>query len=90
MFATLGMYKENKLTECLVDSYSIFHIINQPPIYGVIVYFLLCHESMNYCPGNSFGYRLGLYHGLVSLFAANNTKALIVLLDEDARTVRLR
>ena len=70
MFATLGMYKENKLTECLVDSYSMFHIITQPPIYGVIVYcfamsclyteqlciFLLCHESVNYCPGNSCGY----------------------------------
>ena len=39
MFATLGIYKENKLTECLVASYSIFHIITQPPIYGVIVYF---------------------------------------------------
>ena len=39
MFATLGMYKENKLTECLVDTYSIFHIITHPPIYGVIVFF---------------------------------------------------
>ena len=39
MFATLGMYKENKLTEYLVASYAIFHIIIQPPIYRVIVYF---------------------------------------------------
>ena len=29
MLATLGMYKENKLAECLVDSYSIFHIITE-------------------------------------------------------------
>ena len=39
MFATLGMYKENKLTEYLVASYAIFHFITQPPIYKVIVYF---------------------------------------------------
>ena len=32
----------------------INHIITQPSIYGVIVYFLLCHES--------------LYHGLVTPF----------------------
>ena len=25
-------------------------------LYIVIVYFLLCHQSLNYCPGNSFGY----------------------------------
>ena len=40
--------------------------------------------------GNYFGYWLGLYHGLVSHFAANYTKALINLRDEDARTVHLR
>ena len=56
MLATLGMNKENKVTACLVDSYSIFHIITQRPIYGVIVYFLQCYEPVNYCPGNSFGY----------------------------------
>ena len=26
-------------------------IITQPSIYGVIVYFLLCHESLNYSTG---------------------------------------
>ena len=25
-------------------------------IYRVIFYILLCHESLNYCPGNSFDY----------------------------------
>ena len=53
------------------------------------MYFLLCHESVNYCPGNSLGYLLGLYHGLVSRFTANNTKALINLCNEDACTVYL-
>ena len=65
-------------------------IITQPLIYGLIVYFLLCHESVNYWPGNSFGYWLGLYHGLVSRFSANNRKALIDLHDEDTCTVHLR
>ena len=42
--------------------------------------FLICHdESVNYCPGNSFWYSLGLYHGMVSHFAANNKKMLIDL-----------
>ena len=27
---------------------SIVKIITQPSIYGVLVYFLLCHESLNY------------------------------------------
>ena len=52
--------------------------------------FLLCHESLNYCPGNSFGYWLWLYNGLVFRFAANNTNSLIDLRDEDARTVLFR
>ena len=30
------------------DKVSIFNIITQPSIYGVTVYFLLCHESLNY------------------------------------------
>ena len=29
-------------------------IITQPSMYGVIVYFLLCHESVTFCPGNMF------------------------------------
>ena len=29
----------------------IVEIITQPSIYGVIVYFLLCHESLNYSTG---------------------------------------
>ena len=29
----------------------LFCIITQPSIYGVIVYFLLCHESLNYSTG---------------------------------------
>ena len=32
---------------------SLTPFITQPPIYGIIVVFLLCHESGNYCPGNS-------------------------------------
>ena len=31
--------------------HAILHIITQPSIYGVIVYFLLCHESLNYSTG---------------------------------------
>ena len=30
--------------------------ITQPSIYGVIVYFLLCHESLNFCSVNIFDY----------------------------------
>ena len=30
-----------------------YDIITQMSIYGDIVYFLLSHESLNYCPGNS-------------------------------------
>ena len=30
------------------QSVHITHFITQPPIYGVIVYFLLHHESLNY------------------------------------------
>ena len=29
----------------------ILNVITQPSIYGVIVYFLLCHESLNYSTG---------------------------------------
>ena len=29
----------------------IFDVITQPSIYGEIVYFLLCHESLNYSTG---------------------------------------
>ena len=32
-------------------SSNLISIITQPSIYGVIVYFLLCHESMNYSIG---------------------------------------
>ena len=38
----------------------------------------------------SFRYWLWLYYGLVYRFAANNTKALINMCDEDVHTVRLR
>ena len=38
------------LNEAIKD---VFFIIMQPPIYEVIVYFRLCHDSVNYCPGNS-------------------------------------
>ena len=31
-------------------------IITKPSIYGVIVYFLLCHESLNYCQVSIFYY----------------------------------
>ena len=39
-------------------AYVLSTIITQPFIYGVIVYFFLCHESVNYCLGNSFRYCL--------------------------------
>ena len=39
-----------------IQSNCLFLVITQPPIYGVIVYFLLCNESVNNCLGNSFGY----------------------------------
>ena len=34
-----------------VTSQSLVLIITQPSIYGVIVYFLLFHESLNYSTG---------------------------------------
>ena len=67
----------------------IDQIITQLSIYGVIVYFLLCHESLIYWPGNIFDYWLALYNGLVSLFPVKNTQALIDMRDDDASTVRL-
>ena len=60
-------------------------IITQPSIYGVIFYFLLCHESLKY----STGQKKRLYHGLVTRFLVTNTQALIDMRDNDARTVRL-
>ena len=59
--------------------------ITQPSIYGVIVYFLLCHESLNY----STGQYKGLYHGLVTRFPVKNTQALIDMRNNNALTVRL-
>ena len=64
----------------------IVQIITQLSICGVIVYFLLCHESLNYWPVNKFDYWLALYHGLVSRFAVKNTKELIDMRDKDACT----
>ena len=64
---------------------SIVKIITPPSIYRVIVYFLLCHESLNY----SIGQYKRLYHGLVTRFPVKNTHALIDMRDNDARTVRL-
>ena len=66
----------------------IFMIISQP-IYRVIVclFFLLSFESLNYCPGNSFGYLLGLYYGLVLLFAVNIMKVLINMRNDDEQTI---
>ena len=40
-------------------------------------------------PVNKYDYRLALYHGLVSRFPVKNTQALIIMRDDDARTVRL-
>ena len=53
-----------------------FLIITQLSIYREIVNFLLSHESLNYCLGNSFGYWMGLYNGLVSRFTVRNTEVL--------------
>ena len=58
-------------------------------MYGVIVYLLLCHESLNYWPVNIFDYWLALYHGLDTRFPVKNTQALIDMRDNDARSVRL-
>ena len=60
-------------------------INTQPSIYGVIVYILLCHGSLNYCPVNIFDYWLALYHGLASRFAIKTTQALIDMCHNDAR-----
>ena len=62
-------------------------IITQPSIYKVIVYFLLCHESVNYWPVNKFDFWLALYHGLVTSFPVKNMQALIDMSDNDGRTV---
>ena len=64
-------------------------IITQPSIYRVIVYFLLCHESLNYWPVNIFDYWLAQYHDLVSRFAVKNPQALIDMHNNDARMVHL-
>ena len=64
---------------------AISWIITQPSIYRVIVYFLLCHESLNYWPVNIFDYWLTLYHGLVSCFPVKNTQALTNMRDNDER-----
>ena len=39
----------------------LLFIITQPSIYGVIVYFLLCHESLNY----SIGQKIRLLTGTI-------------------------
>ena len=67
----------------------VFTVITQPSIYGIVVYFLLCHESLNYWPVNKFDYWLALLHGLVTCFPVKNTKALIDMRDNDVRMVRL-
>ena len=89
--------KKNKGKKGVVNSYlkillptcSTFKWLNlfitQPSIYGVIVYFLLCHGSLNYCPVNIFDYWLALYHGLASRFAVKTTQALIDMCHNDAR-----
>ena len=81
-----------------LDDFFLFY----PNTHGVLLYyyptvyiqsnclFLLCHGSLNYCPSNSFGYCLGLYHGLVSSFAVLNSQTLISMRHDDVRTVCLR
>ena len=59
--------------------------ITQPSIYGVIVYFLLCHESRSINMTIDWHYTMGL----VSCFPVKNTQALIIMRDDAARTVRL-
>ena len=56
-------------------------------IYRVIIYFLLSHELLNYCTGNSFGYWLGLYHGLVFCFTVNYTEAPINMRNKDVNSM---
>ena len=65
------------------------NIITQPSVNDVNVYFLRSHESLNYCPGNSFLYIIFHIDCVVSRFAVKNTQALIDMHDDDARTVRL-
>ena len=71
-------------------SHDLNMFITQPSIYmyQIIVYFLLCHESLNYWLVNKFDYWLALYHGLGTPFPVKNTQALIDMPDKDARTVR--
>ena len=64
-------------------------IITQPSINGVIFYFLLYHESLNYWPVDKFDYWPTLYHGLVYCFVIKNKRALISMHDKDERTVSL-
>ena len=59
---------------------SISKIITQLSIYRVIVYFLLCHESLNYWPVNIFDYWLALYHGLVTPSAVKTHRPLSTFL----------
>ena len=55
---------------------SITMIITQQSTYGVIVYSLLCHGSLNYWPVNFFDYWLARNHGLVSRFAVKTHRRL--------------
>ena len=68
---------------CLYVCLIIF--ITQPSIYGVVVYYLLCHESLNYSTVNKKDYTMAL----VTRFPVKNTKALIDMRENDARTGRL-
>ena len=54
----LGNFHDFLLSERFPRIYAISIIITQLSIYGVIVCFSLSHGSLNYCPGNSFGYIL--------------------------------
>ena len=66
--------------------YLIYQSVTQPSIYGVIVYFLLCHESLNYWPVNIFNYWLALNHGLVTHFPVKTHRRLSTW----ATTMRIR
>ena len=77
-----AVYFTYTLTQTLV---CIYLFITQPSIYGVIVYFLLRHESLNYSTTIDWHYTMGL----VSRLSVTNTQGLIDMRDNNARMVCL-
>ena len=79
-----------RIIKVILKHLKLYYIITQPSIYGVIGYFLQCHESLNYSTGSiSMTIDWQYTIGLVSHFPVKNTQALFIMCDDDARTVRL-